>query len=91
MTIVELGALGEFIGAVAVLVTLIYLAVQLRQNTEAIRAQISQARSDQAQEFFLFSADSPHIPEIWAKVVVDRTPDPTKLDDLDEAEYWRLL
>ena len=38
MSIVELGALGEFFGAIAVVVTLIYLAGQLRQNTKALRA-----------------------------------------------------
>lgn len=32
MSIIELGALGEFIGSVAVLITLIYLAYQTRQN-----------------------------------------------------------
>ena len=33
MTIGELGALGEFIGSIVVMVTLLYLAVQVRQNT----------------------------------------------------------
>ncbi len=33
MTVIELGALGEFIGSVVVMLTLIYLAVQVRQNT----------------------------------------------------------
>ncbi len=33
MTISELGALGEFIGSILTLVTLAYLAVQVRQNT----------------------------------------------------------
>lgn len=32
MTIVELGALGEFVGAIVVMATLIYLAAQVRQN-----------------------------------------------------------
>ena len=32
-----IGAIGEIIGAVAVLVTLIYLATQIRQNTEQAR------------------------------------------------------
>jgi hypothetical protein len=91
MTIGDLGSVGEFIGAIAVLVTLIYLAAQLKQNTQAIRAQISQARSDQAQEFFLFSAGSDHIAEIWAKVQVDHVPDPAKLEELDDVERSRLL
>ncbi|MCZ6501930.1 MAG: hypothetical protein O6945_05370, partial [Gammaproteobacteria bacterium] len=40
MTIFELGALGEFVGAIAVVGTFIYLAIQIRQNTKAMRAQI---------------------------------------------------
>ena len=40
MTIQDLGALGELLGAVAVLATLIYLALQTRQNTMAIGAQL---------------------------------------------------
>ena len=33
-----LGNLGDFIGGIAVVVTLIYLAMQLRQNTRALKA-----------------------------------------------------
>ncbi len=33
MSIMELGALGEFVGAFAVVATLIYLALQIRQNS----------------------------------------------------------
>jgi len=32
-----IGAIGEVLGAVAVLVTLVYLAVQIRQNTQALK------------------------------------------------------
>jgi hypothetical protein len=39
MTLMELGALGEFVGSVAVFVTLIYLAVQVRQNTTQQRRE----------------------------------------------------
>jgi hypothetical protein len=34
----ELGNLGEFIGGLAVIITLIYLATQVRQNTASLRA-----------------------------------------------------
>ena len=37
MTIEQLGSLGEFIASIATLVTLIYLAVQIRQNSEVVR------------------------------------------------------
>jgi len=36
---VAIGAIGELIGGAAVVATLIYLAIQLRQNTKGIRAQ----------------------------------------------------
>ena len=35
MTIQELGAIGELIGSVGVIVTLVYLAMQIRSNTNA--------------------------------------------------------
>ncbi len=37
MSILELGALGEFFGAIAVVVTLIYLAHQIRENSRQMR------------------------------------------------------
>ena len=43
MTIMELGAIGEFVGAIAVVVTLIYLAVQLRQNSKMVQMSMIQA------------------------------------------------
>ena len=38
MTIEQLGNIGEFVAAIATVITLIYLAFQLRQNTRALRA-----------------------------------------------------
>ena len=43
MTITELGSIGELVGSIAVVITLIYLTTQLRQNTRAIRAAATQA------------------------------------------------
>ena len=37
MTIQDWGAVSEIVGAIAVIITLIYLAVQIRQNTSQIR------------------------------------------------------
>ena len=38
MSLQDLGNIGEFIAAVAVVVSLIYLAAQIRQNTKSVRA-----------------------------------------------------
>ena len=43
MNIAELGALGELIGSIAVLATLVYLAVQLHQTKQAIQSSSMQS------------------------------------------------
>lgn len=45
MSITELGALGEFLGSIGVLLTMVYLAVQIRQNTSTIRMNAEQEKS----------------------------------------------
>ncbi|MEE8475850.1 MAG: hypothetical protein V3T01_10890 [Myxococcota bacterium] len=40
-----LGNYGEFVGAIAIVVTLVYLAIQVRQSSRMMRASIRQARS----------------------------------------------
>ena len=37
MTIAELGSLGEFFASLAVLITLVFLVIQMRQNTSTMR------------------------------------------------------
>ena len=45
MTIQDLGSIGEFVAAIATLCTLVYLAIQIRQNTRSVRASSFQASS----------------------------------------------
>ncbi len=66
MTIEELGALGEFVSAIAVVATLAYLAVQVRQNTHSLEAaqrlalsQTYQLRADALQAMTVQAAASP--------------------------------
>ena len=44
MSIQEWGAIGELVGGAAVLVTLVYLALQVRQTQHFMRAQAYQDR-----------------------------------------------
>jgi hypothetical protein len=46
-----IGAVGEVAGAVAVLVTLVYLATQIRQNTKSTRAMIYSATTQGWHEY----------------------------------------
>jgi len=43
MSLGDLPNLGQIIGAIAVVVSLIYVALQIRQNTNAVRAATSQS------------------------------------------------
>ena len=53
-----LGNYGEFVGAIAIVITLIYLAIQVRQNTRMMRANVRQARSDSAVQLYSLGATS---------------------------------
>ena len=52
MSLENLGNLGEFIGAIAVLVSVMYLALQIRQNTKSLITQTGQAIMSQAEEWY---------------------------------------
>jgi len=62
-----IGAIGETLGAIGVIVTLVYLAAQLRQNTKALRSNSWQAIQEAEQRFDdLFSKD-PALCELWVR------------------------
>jgi hypothetical protein len=46
MTLEDLGNIGEFVAAIAVVVSLLYLAIQIRQNTRSVRTSTYQAVLD---------------------------------------------
>ena len=84
LTIQDLGALGELLGAVAVLATLIYLALQTRQNTIAIAAQIDAAAIASNQSILLSAATSSELAEALRE---DSTGDVTT-NEVRLAWYW---
>lgn len=43
MNLTDLANIGQVIGAIAVLISLIYVALQIRQNTNAVRAATAQS------------------------------------------------
>ena len=45
MTLQDLGNIGEFVGAIGVIASLVYLAVQIRQNTTSVRASTFQKQA----------------------------------------------
>ena len=82
MDIFELGALGELVGSIAVLITLVYLSVQVKQNTRSMDesrrlalAQTYQMRSDALQMMLVQAADSEYIGPIITKLTSNGYPE----------------
>ena len=67
MTLQDLGNVGEFLGAVAVLVSLIYLALQIRQNTTTVRAGTSAAISESLARFQEVVGSDPKTARLWIR------------------------
>ena len=61
MSIQDLGALGEFISSVVVLVTLIYLAIQVRQGNLLARSQARQLMVEHANSELHAQINDPSI------------------------------
>ena len=68
MTISELGSLGEFVGAVLMLATLVYLALQIKFAQKAVRAQTYQIRADSGREFMMQIMHSKELQAIFDKI-----------------------
>jgi hypothetical protein len=60
-----LGNYGEFIGAIAVVATLIYLAIQIRRNTQAMRATTTQALADSINSSNLLIAGDARLARLY--------------------------
>ncbi len=58
-TVQDLGALGEFVGSVVVLVTLVHIALQVRQSNRLAVAASYQARTDSNIELISILLSSP--------------------------------
>jgi hypothetical protein len=97
MTIEQLAAIGEIVGAIGVIASLIYLSVQIRQNTHAMDegrrlalAQTYQMRADALQQMVVTAATT-EIGAIIVKLTGDGYPDDiTALDRLNEEELGRF-
>ena len=86
MTIQDWGAIGEILGAIATIITLIYLATQLRHNTRALQAtgmdSTIQAANDIRTNLFL----DPEITRIYRSGLENID----SLNDI-ERERFRLI
>lgn len=83
----QLGNLGEFIGAIAVVVSLVYLAAQIRQNTRAIRANTFHGIVDSLTDGIAEIARDAELTRIW----IEALRQSGELSEVDRARFRLLL
>ena len=71
MSIMELGALGEFFGSIFVLVTLIYLAIQIRQTKQSVQSSSHAHGAAAMNQINLHVASDPDLAEIVMRGLSD--------------------
>ncbi len=101
MDMMELGALGELvggigsaIGGVAVLVTLIYLSVQVRQNTRVLKANARQVASEQIERFCDMIIQDERARRVWilaSGIDLGQLANPEQLSEDDLAILYALM
>jgi hypothetical protein len=62
-----IGAVGELIGSLAVLVTLVYLARQITHAREDVGRSINQSRAETVRQLLLTRATSSHLRNAYVK------------------------
>ena len=94
MTLADLGNLGEFIGSIAVVVTLVYLIIQVRQNTVQLKdttADIRQtgitrlAEMHSKHRFFMASDNE------TASLVTKGFENPEQMNEVEKARFHHFM
>ena len=71
MTIQDLGSIGELIAAVATVLTLVYLAVQIRANTQGMKADSIREETGGSFDAVLSLANNAELADIFHRGLVD--------------------
>ena len=78
------GAVGEIIGAAAVVVTLVNLALQMRHNAAATRAETAQSLADSINEANLLLAADPELARLYSE---GKFGDWDSLNDIEKVRW----
>ena len=66
MTLQDFGSIGSFVAAIATLATLIYLAIQIRQNSDAVKSAAAQSVLESLNEAIQSAASTPQLARVVA-------------------------
>ncbi|MEZ5571073.1 MAG: hypothetical protein R3E64_03530 [Halioglobus sp.] len=86
MTIEELGNLGDFLAAIATIITLIYLALQIRQSTSLLKLSELRGIQDDADRWRSLLIENKDVASIYRRGLLD----PESLD-ADDRLRFRML
>ncbi len=89
MTFEQLGGLGEFIGALAVLGSLVYVARQIRENSRSTRLAAMQSAMLSAQNVLALPAQDRDLARV-IRVGLDAVDELTE-DEFSQFRYWLFL
>ena len=81
-----IGALSEMIGAIAVVITLVYLAIQIRQNTRAIRLDTGHDVAEEYRDIFALMAQKEGLAELVHRAAIDHE----SIVGADKVRYYAL-
>ena len=79
----DLAYLGEIIGAVAVVISLFYVASQIRQNTKAIKSATAQSVHENYASWYQLLAGDGQL----SQIVVNGLKDYASLSEMDKARF----
>jgi hypothetical protein len=90
----ELGAIGELVGGVAVIASLVYVGLQVRQNNQGLKEASNRELAIQNDRILDVLLTEPEARKIWAtateNAITNTMKNPAKLDE-DGLNYWFLL
>jgi len=87
MTLQDLGNLGEILAAVGVVVSVLYLAIQVRQNTRSVRASTYQEFSESFRDFRTLLIGDERLGTLWGRGLRSRS----ELSMPERAQFDALL
>jgi hypothetical protein len=84
MTVIELGALGEFAGAILLFGSLVFVGFQIRQNTNATRAVSHHTITDALNQVNFALVKDEVVARLWSSGLRDRSSlDEVKIEQFD--------
>ena len=79
MTLQEWGSLGELIGGVAIIVSLIYVGVQVKDSAKATKSAAANDASVSMQSWYLKLGSNRQASDLWLDAM--RSPEPLSMHD----------